>query len=814
MSNNRGIRTLNSIFKENIISKPLLELLYKKPLLVKRDAEFLFSIALTLIDEHEKDTTRNKALLIEFAYYIIAKTCFKISKFQALYDFSVNYGYYPVARKITDLELIKIISINHILSEVSIDDFSDEDKVKTYEQDQIFRKVLNDESLATSFLAPTSYGKSELIFEHIDRNKTLDKIAIIVPTKALIDQVSREARNKIRDRKIIMHDQSYESRDKRILAIVTQERALRLLEQGIVFHVLYIDEAHELLDFDFKKKFNNRSLLLARLIQLSHFKNPELKTLYLSPVLRSANNLHISNLSPIGEHKIAKDLKLLDISFVDKTNQVFKYDRYLDAMIETHKVTDSFDFISKTSKYKNLHFLYRPIFVENYAEKLFSNLPTISIDEPVIELIEELKNIVHPQFKLIRYLEKGILYIHAKIPSIIKNYLLKQAREQAFIQHIVANSVILAGINFPIDNLFYISGYSNLREINNLVGRVNRLNEIFHKDNDDLSRIFIPVNFIEIEGFEQPNKGILKNKVKSLRDNFKDDIKNPVLENAKIHPNNKSKANEIKEDEILALTTFDNPDFKTKLKLTGAGALLNYTGQGLRKLEQKLNDTNAIIDIEIVLDTVSRLFFQDFVTKDDFNPEHNAKRLVHKQTIDYYKIFLSNLKQFDYKERVERTVDYWKKHAAQTPLVYIGGSFGEVPQKTENYPDSQNKVYVNIEKYLNDDTHLHNLAILKLQVDEDFLSHEISVLVNALLKFEIITQNQYDQFIYGSTATKDLKLLKAGISRSTFNKLRDADQLKHIETDEYGNFRANDTFSEYIASQKGIYKFELEQYFS
>ena len=89
------------------------------------------------------------------------------------------------------------------------------------------------------FVAPTSYGKSEIIYQHILENNELDNIGIIVPTKALIDQVFREAKKLGElNRKIITHEQNYNDSDRRVLAIVTQERALRLIEQHLIFDSL------------------------------------------------------------------------------------------------------------------------------------------------------------------------------------------------------------------------------------------------------------------------------------------------------------------------------------------------------------------------------------------------------------------------------------------------------------------------------------------------------------------------------------------------------------------------------------------------
>ena len=75
-----------------IISDNLINLLYFTKSLSSKDAEFLFSVALLLIEEFERKRERNIYLLIEYAYLIIARTCFKINDFRALYDFSINYG--------------------------------------------------------------------------------------------------------------------------------------------------------------------------------------------------------------------------------------------------------------------------------------------------------------------------------------------------------------------------------------------------------------------------------------------------------------------------------------------------------------------------------------------------------------------------------------------------------------------------------------------------------------------------------------------------------------------------------------------------
>lgn len=805
-----GKQTLTRIKNNQKTHDLLIELLYRKTELESKDAEFLYSVALSLISEYEKN--KEKSLFIEYAYYIISKTSMKIGDYRALYDFSVNYGYYPISRKIIDLNLISDLSINHVLSEISIDDFSDDNKIKTYEQNKIFNDVLSDDSNSTSFLAPTSYGKSELIFRHLKQYDAM-MVGIIVPTKALIDQVSRDAKNIISDRKIIVHDQTYNpENDNRILAVVTQERALRLIEGGIVFDTLYIDEAHELLDFDFGRRQNNRSLLLARLIRINQIKNPNTKQIFLSPAVQKSNSLQIIKGNTISEHKINNDLKLLDIQFVDRECKVYKYDKYLGEMIDLGNVSGYQNYVRSVSKNKNLHFLYRPKFIEQYTDQLFQTLNKINPTEDIKRLIDELKEIVHPEFKLAKYLEKGIIYLHGRLPISIRNYLMKFVKESKDVKHFVANSIVLAGMNLPIDNLFYISGFAKTKDLYNLIGRVNRLNEIFSPNNIDLSKIMIPIHFLEIDDFPQYHNGNMMRKIESLRGKFDDEIKNPLLINSVINKSNQEKADEIRISENNIVENYSNPNFKEKLTIAGAQQILNYTNLGLKKLESSLLSIEKISNIEI-LDLVKIIFFDSLEYNVDFNPEFNALRLQWDETINYYKMFISDLKTRSLKDRINKIVTYWKKIEDPNYKIYVDRSFGEVTFDSENYPDSTNKVYVKLSDHISDDSYLYNLALVKLQIDEDYLGHEITLLVNTLLKFDVISQVQFDEFFFGTTDEKELEILQLGISRTIFKKLSEENQIENIVFDRFGNAKANEELKIFISDQKGIEKFELEQYF-
>src|SRR5690554_4547015 len=104
MSNAKTI--LTTIKKKEKISSKLIHLLYIKKDLTLEEATFLYAVVQLLINEYRDNQVDNRFLLINYAYTIIAITSFKIKDYRALYDFSINYGFYPIARKIIDLNLI------------------------------------------------------------------------------------------------------------------------------------------------------------------------------------------------------------------------------------------------------------------------------------------------------------------------------------------------------------------------------------------------------------------------------------------------------------------------------------------------------------------------------------------------------------------------------------------------------------------------------------------------------------------------------------------------------------------------------------
>lgn len=430
---------------------------------------------------------------------------------------------------------------------------------------------------------------------------------------------------------------------------------------------------------------------------------------------------------------------------------------------------------------------------------------------------------------LIEFLSKGILYLHGRLPNNIRNYLLKCFRDDASIKHLIANSVILAGMNMPIDSLFFISGFSATNELINLVGRVNRLNEIF-SNNGELNKILVPVHFVELDSYPQNRNGQLKKTVESLRSNIKDSVKNPLLENSVVNKSNLDNSEKILALESNIVNDFDNPSFISRLTRSGAQQLLNYTELGLIKLEKIIQETEIIHNADNVykeiLLKVKEVFFDNFVNEGAdraidyryFYPNNNVKRLRFEPTINYYSVFIPS-SYSSLKDRVNNLVSYWEDILSSSSdhnknfMQYVGSQFGEKAYQSDDYNDSRAKVYIDLNDYKTREYDMYNIAIIKLQTDDEFVDFEIGLLVNSLREFNIISDDLYNLFMFGTNDIKELQISQLGLSKNLYNTLKKDNQIQNIEFDDFHNPRANHHLREYILSKQGIEKFELEQYF-
>ncbi|MES2588662.1 MAG: DEAD/DEAH box helicase [Bacteroidota bacterium] len=799
-----------------------------------QEKEFILTCALLFFKYYNFDK-RLKGYF-KIGYYIILKYALNFSDYKPLYEISIQIGFYPIIDFITKIEknLHNVDSKNLILDAITFiafkKDFKSPEKyIESLEQNISRNLIIESKSDEIAYIAPTSYGKSSLIKEFIKSNN-FSRIVVIVPSKSLLVQTYKDIKVLNLDYKIVLHDEMYNG-EERFIGILTQERATRILNKNLLtnFEILFIDEAHKLFDRD------SRSYILTRLIQLNYKRNNNQKLVYLSPLIENQENLKIKNTNKgeIFTKKIQHDFKSFELYLYEDLYGHF-YDRFTDSYFKLPEKTDYFKYISDNSSNKNFIFHSRPIKVEKLAENIAQNIMTdLSENKAIKKIIETLNKEVHKSFYVINYVKKGVIYIHAKIPNIIKEYLEEKFKKVIEIKYIVANSVILEGVNMPIETIFITTngtGNKNerlrVKDLINLVGRANRLNEVFSNDKKNLNGLISKIHFLNHIDYQ--GKNTIKTALYSLREyTFKDIIKNPLIENYNIDDLKFSgskeqreirKNKQIIEDESLleysqfVLETQINLDFEIRKHIieNSINAFYKNLDLAIEKiigniLEFKFENDYKIIDI------VHDIFV--------INNENNIKdfeleRLKNIKARNYYNNFLEITQKLHLNERINDTLKYFiKKAKTDDPLLYIGTSYGDTSRKSEQYQNEHynGNVYVDLKKSENI---LANIAIVKLKIEEDFISFKINSLIVFLYEFKIIPEEYYFNYIYGTNDLNIIKLVRFGLSVNVITKLNNDNQIDNLKLDSNGNLfvKNKDTFNSYLNKQPELFQFEIKKY--
>lgn len=801
---------LTNIGKIDYFNK-VMEKLTRNILLDEDESTYILTCAILFIEEFNKDRTLHS--YVELAYYIILKYALINNDYQPLYDFATNFGFYPISSAIIKNKLLANPSLEDIITNKKILKYQNNNIIETLEQHIIRKKILDESNAHFSFIAPTSYGKSSIIIDHIEKYN-FQKIGIIVPTKSLLNQTYRNIKKETLSYKLILHDEMYNNESK-FIGILTQERALRLIENSDVsFDILYIDEAHNLL------KNDSRSILLTRLIRKNQIKNPEQRVVYLSPLINKTDNLNLENIE-ISEHKINFNIKEPEYYLYDLDNNIYKNNRFIGKDYKIGLGRDYRKYIIKNSTSKTFIYHRRPINVEKFSVEFAEGLPKIESEE-----IENIKNIlkeyVHKDFNLLDVIDKGIIYLHGKLPESVKDFLEYKYRNVAELKYVVANSVILEGVNLPISSLFIMSGYAlKEHELTNLIGRVNRLNNIFSASEVNFKLLTPQIHFINSEKYNK-NKN-MKSKIKLLRSKvFADYIKNPLLNNYDVTKieSNATKQQEIlgkneiiKQQEQLILNKPEDPNKLLEYYLVKNNVLNFYKKSNLviTIIQSNIDasENNSEYTNKNIIDKLYSIFINNL---EEYIDDYEIKRLRNNPARIFYKLFIKHsakplqekiIKQYKYFKHIKSSLNNDKCY-------YIGETFGEIKHPTKYYENPKD-VYVN----LNDktDKELINLSIIKVCLEEDFVNYKLNNFFNLMLDLNLITLDEYNQTVMGTTNPDKIKLVNMGLSINLVNKLEEDEQLQNITYDSYGNLVRNENINTYINSQDEYTKFKFEKVF-
>ncbi|MFW6311614.1 MAG: DEAD/DEAH box helicase [Nanoarchaeota archaeon] len=470
--------------------------LYKKLLtsssLNNIEKEKILEIAILFLNSSNKT-------LQELGYRMVLRYSNKFKNYVPLYDVAINKGYIPITKFIENEILIdefpkENFFNNYIASFEEI--FRKEDIYLTKEQYELntYFEENNKENLA--IVAPTSYGKSELILSTIFNNST-SNICILVPTKSLLAQTRQRIINDKKynfKRKIITHPEMYFKSDKNFVAVLTQERLLRLLQKNnnLSFDIVIVEEAHNLLENDL------RSRLLATSLIILNYRNNELIYKFLTPFLLNFDNLFVEYTDyQMKKFRVEEEIKskYFYIYNFNKKKELRLYDHFLNKFfnISDYNYDSDLDFIIENASDKNIVYLNKPQDIENLSKR-FLYYHDMKQNDKLLKACQDIGEYIHEDYLLIDCLKKGIAYHHGSVPNNIRLFVEHIFSKINEVSYMITTSTLLEGVNIPGEKLFILDcnkgrSYLTHSQFKNLIGRVCRFNEIFNSKKKELDML-------------------------------------------------------------------------------------------------------------------------------------------------------------------------------------------------------------------------------------------------------------------------------------------------------------------------------------
>ena len=716
----------------------------------------LLSIAILLLNSDNENIKK-------CGYHILVKYSITNKNYELLDDLSRELLNAPILKVISDYNMANNGEFKKSLDILLFESFKSKENDNYYTLDQL--KMINDffrNDSNYALIAPTSFGKSDLIYEYILKNYEEKNICVIVPTKALINQTRiklyRQFKPIQNKPKIITHQDVLPSDDRRNIHIMTQERLYSVLfenKHNIVFDVLMVDEAHNLFIND------DRSRLLSKIIIYLQNKNSNFKIKYFSPIIKNANNLvhKYINEYEIFENIVEPLIKSENIYLIDfenNTNEI--YDRYFNEFIPNDElqISDYVNFIKQYSTNKNIIYINSPKEIIKVSKEISNKLDEVD-DGQINKMITQISNYVNEEYDLLDGLKKGLVYHCGLIPDNVRIYIEESVTKIENIRYILCSSTLLEGVNMPFTTMFILDLYKGQKyltyhQLVNLIGRVNRFNIIFGGNKDGLKGILSNIYFLKRNNERKDYKKFISErlKIESNSEKRNDQVENPFLKESK------NKVEEIEKNVLSVLLDEPVDGQKAKFK-TNIGKIMmdqNIIDLDLFKYEetiQKRIDSYNEQDEELI-EKIYNLFIKDLPYKD----KSKANELNDEGARHHYSMVLKwrKLNQ-SFSQMINKQIYYWNNSDKED--IYVGERWGE--PKSYNYKNPYiNKTRLNKKQ-------LTNLAIIKVKDDLDYLDFYILRYIEVLNKIGFIDDNEYNLIKFGTTNSIQIFFLKEGLSQ-------------------------------------------------
>jgi hypothetical protein len=425
------------------------------------------------------------------------------------------FGYYTELNSEKDANIFDTLSTflkfpeimsKKVTNQVRISD----KKTLTFTDSQATVYLLLREKLSVAFSAPTSAGKSYVIYNFIAEmlEKSQNYCAIyVVPTKALIAEIQQELTDAILElgakstdfavlNSLSLINKTRALATSRIVLVLTQERLLDAMANNLLDNVdvLVVDEAQKISD-------PKRGVLIEDAVEELVEKNPCMKTVFISPFIKDPYRFKkIFNLpndisylvtaqSPVAQNFFRVDFfkKNISVSIVSK-------DTNLPSSLKIIPIGTYSSIEPISSGVKRKAWVTTNIVPNDEPTIVYCDIPSdcrkvaalIASQKPKQQISKEIsiaqkffKEHVHEDYYLCDVLQYGIGYHYGRMPQFVKYYVKHLFGKEITI--LCCTSTLLEGVNMPAKNIVLHNPKAGRKQnmdrlsILNLAGRAGRL---------------------------------------------------------------------------------------------------------------------------------------------------------------------------------------------------------------------------------------------------------------------------------------------------------------------------------------------------
>ena len=373
--------------------------------------------------------------------------------------------------------------------------------------------ILNENNLFLS--APTSFGKTFLMLEFIKRNtKKLNNIIFIIPTLALMNELLKKIYNLFGDVYNICINSSEEIKDKNIFVFVPERSDREFLKKTKEMKIdfLVFDEIYKLQASNLKEIKTDDRIIYMNKVYLDLVNRAE-KIALLGPYIKNVT---------FGKTKL--DIVKYYTNFMPVYNKMIvltKEEDWINFIKLEHQLIY---FSSPGSIYKN---------IENILKKIPENQKYIDKYNKEIKYLEKS---VSADWYVVSLLKRGIGIHHGKTPMYLRKFYENEYNKNN-IKVLLCTNTLMEGINTPTNSLIVVDDPKSAFKLNNLIGRVGRLNlknptigEIIISIESILSNINDSSGWFDLNILAEDNKINDEDEIIYLNKRYEDVSKQKALE--------------------------------------------------------------------------------------------------------------------------------------------------------------------------------------------------------------------------------------------------------------------------------------------